>query len=144
MSWNKIRQWLFQRPRKVLAIEDNPVDQRVLVRAIRLAGGVPLIVSNAKDGLVMARAHQPSVIILDVYLPQKEGFDICRQIREDDVLKDISVMYFTVASSPESIMEGLKNGDLYVCKPFRMEDLVNAIRSMLIGRQRRKQLKEGV
>ncbi len=137
MCWNKIKQWFIRKPRQILAIDDNPIDQRVLIEAIRQTGCLPLVATTGAEGLAMARAHRPDVIILDVYLPRKEGFDIGRQIRGDALLKDVSLMYFTVASSPESIIEGLKHGDLYVSKPFQLDDLVKAIRAMLARRQER-------
>lgn len=79
--------------------------------------------------------EQPDAIVLDVMLPGMDGFQVCRQLRQDPFLKDVPVVFLTARSDEADRLRGLENGgDDYVVKPFSVRELVARVKLRLRGR----------
>ncbi len=89
----------------------------------------------AQDGdqaLEMARDIYPDLIILDVVMPGKDGFEVCREIRAEPSLRGIRVLMLTVKGREAEKAKGLAMGaDAYMTKPFAVQGLVDRVRDML-------------
>ncbi|NBQ60409.1 MAG: DNA-binding response regulator, partial [Actinobacteria bacterium] len=86
--------------------------------------------SSGAQALQIAQEFKPHALILDVMLPDQNGFDVCRQIRNDGL--NIGVLFLTAKDSVEDKIAGLTiGGDDYVTKPFSLEELVARLRALL-------------
>ncbi|GLU47463.1 response regulator transcription factor [Nocardiopsis ansamitocini] len=114
----------------VLVIDDEPNIRDLVQAALRFHGFDVSTAGTGGEGLSMARANHPDLIVLDVLLPDISGFDVCRQLRERD--DDVPVIYLTARDTPSDTVTGLSlGGDDYVTKPFSVEALVARIRALL-------------
>jgi len=118
----------------ILVVEDN-ADVRTYLRN-QLADGY--CVQEAKDGeaaLDRARAGPPALILSDVMMPELDGLELCRRVKNNDALRDVPVLLLTAKAGDEAEVEGLDAGaDAYVEKPFSMETLRAHIQNLIESR----------
>lgn len=118
--------------RKLVIIDDS-APMHALIRA-RLIGEELEIhsASDGRSGLEMVRALQPDLVLLDVDMPDLNGFDVCRQLKSDTVTLHIPVVFLTGASTGEDKIRGLELGAVdYITKPFDPAELRARVRSAL-------------
>lgn len=117
---------------KILVIDDSP-EIHTLVR-IRL-GKESVVIYSAYDGvagLVAARDVRPALILLDVEMPDQDGFAVCSELKSDPVTRDIPIIFLTGATSTEDKIRGLERGATdYVTKPFEPAELRARVRAAL-------------
>src|SRR3954465_5798510 len=117
---------------RVLIIDDSD-SIHALVRA-RLKDE-PVELLNAADGtagLELARAKMPDLILLDVDMPDPDGFEVCRRLKADAETRDVPVIFLTGASSTERKRQGLELGAVdYITKPFDPAELRARVRASL-------------
>jgi two-component system alkaline phosphatase synthesis response regulator PhoP len=89
----------------------------------------------ARDGLealAVLQRERPRLVLLDVMMPHKSGFEVCQALRADDALKDTLVLMLTAKGRETDIAKGLAMGaDAYMTKPFSTKELVQKVRSLL-------------
>jgi type IV pilus assembly protein PilB len=119
---------------KALVVDDDP-DLRRIVRMTLERSDLGLTVITAQDGaeaLALAEIERPDVVILDLSMPNMDGFSVCRKLRSDVRTTFVPVMILTAEGSEESVARGFQAGsDDYVVKPFRREDLLARLRRMI-------------
>ncbi|TDQ55116.1 response regulator transcription factor [Actinorugispora endophytica] len=114
----------------VLVIDDEPNIRDLVQAALRFHGFDVSTAGTGGEGLSLARARRPDLILLDVLLPDISGFDVCRRLREED--DDVPVIYLTARDTPSDTVTGLSlGGDDYVTKPFSVEALIARVRALL-------------
>lgn len=115
----------------VLVVEDNPDMIRFLVALLAYNYNV-LTAQNGKDGLRMALERAPDIVISDVMMPEMDGFEMVRRLREDEHGKRIPLIFLTARGSSEDRIQGHSGGaDTYLAKPFRSEELLAAVDALL-------------
>jgi len=123
----------------VLIIEDNP-DVRQFIRESVSAHYRVLEAENGKAGVRMAQQEVPDLIISDVMMPQMDGYEACRLIKEDEKTSHIPIILLTAKAGIEHKLEGLETGaDDYLAKPFHTKELLTRIRNLIRLRQQLKQ-----
>jgi len=117
----------------VLVVEDDPELQRALKFLLTMEKFVPRLASNRDEILEALRTPPlPDVALLDVGLPDTNGFDILARMRQHPQLKSIPVIMLTGQAQREDVMRGLAGGaDGYITKPFDREVLLTGIRAVL-------------
>jgi DNA-binding response OmpR family regulator len=119
---------------KALVVDDN-ADIRNIVRAVLQAANLGLSVLTAQDGIEaveIAVRDRPDIVILDVSMPDMDGFEVCRRLRADMKTAFVPVLMLTANGGEAHVTAGFGAGaDDYVVKPFRREDLVARVRRML-------------
>ncbi|GAB3207023.1 response regulator transcription factor [Marinactinospora thermotolerans] len=114
----------------VLVVDDEPNIRDLVEAALRFHGFEVSTARNGGEGLTLARDRRPDLIVLDVLLPDVNGFDVCRRLRERG--DDVPVIYLTARDTPSDTVTGLSlGGDDYVTKPFSVEALIARIRALL-------------
>ncbi|MBA9006115.1 response regulator transcription factor [Thermomonospora cellulosilytica] len=118
------------RPQRVLVVDDEP-DIRDLVQvALRFHGFSPVAAATGAEALRLAGRERPDLVVLDVMLPDLDGFEVCRRLRAAG--RDVPVIFLTARDTPSDTVTGLTlGGDDYVTKPFSIEALVARIRAVL-------------
>ena len=119
----------------VLVFEDEPSVATLIEKSLREYGHTTELVATAREGLARVNQRSYDVIILDIMLPDRLGWDVCREIRSVDVQTPILIL--TALNTLEHIVQGLEMGaDDYLAKPFRIRELVARLHAL----QRRNNL----
>ncbi|MFP4248524.1 MAG: response regulator transcription factor [Armatimonadota bacterium] len=111
-------------------------DERLIVNLLRHSlQDEEYDVLTAGDGLSalrLARQHRPDLVILDIAMPGASGLDVCRQLRDDAILRDVLILFLTSRNAVADRVEGLEIGaDDYLPKPFDTEELLARVRALL-------------
>jgi DNA-binding response OmpR family regulator len=115
--------------RCVLLVEDDPRVRRVLHLALRDEGYVVVEAATGDDGLRALTGSDPDVVLLDLMLPDIDGFAVCRRIRRES---DVPVIMVTARTDSHDVVAGLEAGaDDYVTKPLVAKELSARIRALL-------------
>ncbi len=122
---------------RLLVVEDDPNILELLSASLRFAGFTVSTATNGADAVSAARADKPDLMVLDVMLPDLDGFEVIRRLRDNGVRTP--VVFLTARDGTEDKVRGLTlGGDDYVTKPFSLEELTARIRAVLrrtIGEQ---------
>jgi len=114
---------------KVLTIEDDPALLRLVQYTLAEEGMDVAIAANGRDGLRQFYSLQPELVILDLMMPEMDGWETCRRIRE---MADVPIMMLTARGQDEDMVRGLGLGaDDYMVKPFSPEVLVARTQALL-------------
>jgi DNA-binding NtrC family response regulator len=119
-------------PQKILLVDDVPANLSVLISALEPQGYEILAAPNGAAALKVAAKALPDLILLDVMMPEMNGFETCRQLKQDDATRNISVIFLTARSEMESILEGFRSGGVdYITKPFQAEEVLSRVETHL-------------
>ena len=117
---------------EILIVEDSPVEAELLRRSLAKAGYRVTLAHNGEAGLQALRERPRALVMSDIQMPLMNGYQLCREIKHDDVLWNIPVILLTALSEPEDIIEAIKAGaDSYITKPFVEDIMLEHIRSLL-------------
>ena len=113
----------------VLVVDDSPETLGMLNEALEQAGLDVLIALEGKQALTIARKITPDIILLDALMPKMDGFETCKQLKSDQNLANIPVIFMTGLSDTESIVKALDAGGVdYLCKPINPDELIARMR----------------
>lgn len=125
---------------QILAIDDTPANLQALGAALDVDFDLQFATSGAM-GLLLAKQFSPDVILLDVMMPDMDGFETCRVLMEDPALKHIPVIFLTALSDSTSETTGLTLGaEDYITKPINVETARQRIRNLLERDRLRRQV----
>ena len=115
---------------KVLVVDDEPSIRELVQVALKFHGCMVTVGASGKEALQRATSDQPDLIILDVMLPDIDGFEVCRRLRAQ--ANDVPVIFLTARDTTSDTVTGLAlGGDDYITKPFSVEALVARVRAVL-------------
>jgi two-component system phosphate regulon response regulator PhoB len=116
---------------RVLVVDDEP-DVRMLLRTNLRAGGFDVLeASNGAEGLAIAKHELPTVIILDLMMPEMNGIEVCRALRKHPPTSRIPILMLTAKTTEEDKVAGFEVGaDDYVTKPFSPREVVLRVRAV--------------
>ncbi|WP_433465829.1 response regulator transcription factor [Spirillospora sp. CA-142024] len=116
--------------RRVLVVDDEANIRDLIDVALRFHGFVTVTAGTGEDALRAAREARPDLVLLDVMLPDVDGFEVCRRLRADG--DQVPVIFLTARDTPSDTVTGLTlGGDDYVTKPFSIEALIARVRAVL-------------
>ena len=113
---------------KILVVDDSPVELR-LVSAALTSGGYRVVTAiDGEDAMLKAIAEQPKLILMDVVMPKKNGYQVCRSLKTTDETKNIPIVLLTSKNQDSDKFWGMKQGaDEYLTKPFDSADLLATV-----------------
>jgi len=116
----------------ILLVEDSPVEAEMMRRILVKAGYRVTLAQNGLEGLKALRETPHKLVMSDIKMPLMDGYQLCKEIKQDDILGSIPVVLLTALSEPEDIIEAIKVGaDSYINKPFVEDITLENIRSLL-------------
>ncbi|MAU12737.1 MAG: hypothetical protein CL607_23140 [Anaerolineaceae bacterium] len=125
----------------ILIVDDEPRNLKLLNDLLQRNG---YIVQAARDGhtaLAAAENHLPHLILLDINMPEINGFDVCKKLKESESTRDIPVIFISALSRTDDIVEGFRVGGVdYITKPFQFEEVLARITTHLTLVHQRDQL----
>ena len=124
----------------ILLVDDDPNNLFLLEELLLCEGYIPLTAASGTEALETAARSIPDLILLDVMMPDMDGFEVCRRLREDPNLQGISVIFLTALDDNDSRLRGLEMmGDDYLTKPINSKLLLTKVASILRLNQMRSQ-----
>jgi twitching motility two-component system response regulator PilH len=112
---------------KILVVEDSPTTRRQISEILESMGFEVSTASDGEEALSLVREHHPELVVLDIVLPKKNGYQVCRNIKADPELA-IKVMMLTAKDQEKDRIWGERQGaDGYLSKPVDKEELVKAV-----------------
>lgn len=118
--------------KKVLVVDDQPHIVRLIQVNLEKEGFQVATARDGVEGITQVREIRPDLVILDVIMPRKDGFEVLREIKADESLAETPVILLTVKSHNADIVEGLREGaELYLPKPFHPKELVSLVKRVL-------------
>ncbi len=122
--------------RVALIVEDERETGNLLAEILRRKGFEPTILAEGKPVISWIRLHQPELILLDLMLPDVDGYDICADLKLDRDTNLIPIVMVTARDQPQDRIHGLQVGaNQYLTKPFTVEQLTHAIDSAFAWRE---------
>jgi twitching motility two-component system response regulator PilH len=116
----------------VLVVDDSNTDRELAVHALAASGYRASSVGDAEECLKSVQTKHPDVIVLDIILPKQNGYQVCRQLKQDPATKDIKIILLSSKNQVSDKFWGMKQGaDLYLTKPFEDDELVKGVRSLV-------------
>lgn len=124
--------------KKIIVVDDDQEVLSVLSEALKTQFQV-IPTASGREALQLSVREHPDLILLDVNMPEMDGFEVCRRLREQPGTRAIPIIMLTTAAGLDSRVKGLDLGaDDYVCKPFHARELIARVNA----RMRRKELGE--
>ena len=117
---------------RVLIVDDEPNIVTSLAFLMRGSNYEVRIARNGDEALRVLETFRPNLILLDVMLPQRSGFEVCREIRDKPAFAEMKIVMLTAKGRDLERDEGLGMGaDAYVTKPFSTKELMSTVRGLL-------------
>src|SRR5579863_9294926 len=117
---------------KVLIIDDEPFTVDMLQTFLQINGYEAIGALNGEDGIVLTQVESPDVVILDLMLPDIDGFDVCRQLRSLALTARLPVLILSARTSLADRDRGLAAGaNGYLTKPVRFPELLSELKRLL-------------
>lgn len=119
-----------QTPVHILYVEDEPFLSKIVRESLESRGFVVRWISNGDEAVPAFRAARPDICILDVMLPQRDGFSVGKEIRQLDAR--VPIIFLTAKNQTEDVLQGFESGgNDYLRKPFSLEELIVRIHNLL-------------
>jgi DNA-binding response OmpR family regulator len=116
----------------IMVVDDDPDTRSILVRHIRREGFSVLEATSGLECLRLTKQHPPDVILLDVMMPEMDGFAVCNALRADSGTAEIPIIMLTARDDIEARAEGMKLGvSDFIAKPVVRQELAERIRAQL-------------
>jgi len=118
--------------KKILIADDEPNIVTALEFLLQRNRYEVFIARNGEDALKLVEAHQPDLVLLDVMMPVRSGYEVCQRMRERAEWRHIKIIMLTAKGRDVEMSKGLSIGaDLYITKPFSTQELVAKINGLL-------------
>lgn len=126
----------------ILIVDDNAHNLQVLAEVVEESGYESVLAMNGKQAFEFISYEKPDLVLLDVMMPDVDGYEVCRILKNDMQLKDIPVIFLTAKIETEDIVRGFEAGGVdYVLKPFNVVELKVRIKTHLELKKSHDELK---
>jgi twitching motility two-component system response regulator PilH len=117
---------------KILVVDDSPTDLHLMSTPLQKQGYHVVTATNGEEALEKAVSEHPTLVVMDVILPKKNGFQVCRQLKTGAATRNIKILLVTSKSQESDRFWGLKQGaDEYMTKPFEDDTLLAHVARLL-------------
>ncbi len=108
----------------IMIIDDNPMNLLLTSKILEGFGYQTRTAESGKEGLLKMENEVPSLILLDISMPEMDGYEVCEEIKKNDKWHDIPVIFLTANTLTEDLVKGFEKGGVdYITKPFKSEEL---------------------
>lgn len=119
--------------KKIMVVDDNEEVITLVKTALEREGYSVVGVTSGRDCLEKVEDEKPDLILMDVMMPSLDGWEVCKRIKESELLLSIPISMLTVRRSPEDIRKSLEyaGADAHLSKPVSVDELRNVVRELL-------------
>ena len=116
----------------ILVVDDSPTALKLVSKALATAGHRIIMASNGEDAVALATSAHPDLVVLDVIMPHKNGYQVCRQLKNNAQTQDIKIILFSRQNQQTDHLWGMHQGaDAYLAKPCDEAELLAAVAQLL-------------
>jgi sigma-B regulation protein RsbU (phosphoserine phosphatase) len=131
------------KPATILIVDDSPVNLQVLLRILEGSGHRILVATSGKSALDIVARARPDMLLLDVMMPEMDGFDVCRTIKADPAVNDIVIIFLSALGEVADKVAGLELGAAdYVTKPIQAEEVLARVSNHLKQQQLEREVRQ--
>ena len=134
-----------EKKHKILVVDDNSENIRLIGSVLRQNNYYVGFATRGQSALDLLEGYNDEydLVLLDVNMPEMNGFEVCQKIRKNEFLKEVPVIFLTANTLPEQLVEGFASGGQdYVTKPFNADELLARIRTHIELKESRRNLKQ--
>lgn len=118
--------------KKILVVDDDPYILMSLEFLMKKNGYQVMIARNGTEALEAINTVKPNLILLDIMMPDVDGYSICKHVKSKKDLKDIHVVFLSAKTKETDVQKGLDLGaSLYITKPFSTRDLMKKVNELM-------------
>lgn len=119
-------------PERILLADDDPTNLQVLFQTLEGRGYNLLIAKNGKTALSIAKKAIPELILLDIMMPDLDGYEVCRRLKENSATSEIPVIFLSALGDTKDKVKGLDLGAVdYIAKPFQADEVIARVSTHL-------------
>jgi adenylate cyclase len=131
------------RPASILVVEDSPINQRILKHLLEKEGYAVRTANHGKEALLAVAEERPDLILLDILMPEMDGLELCRLLKEQDTSRDIPVIFISSLDHTADKLSGFAAGGVdYIIKPFHPAEVLARVDTHLKLCRLQRQLSE--
>ena len=120
------------RKAKILIVDDNPTNLQILMQVLEAADYSVLAATGGARALQVAAQGVPDLVLLDVMMPEMDGYEVCRRLKQNPKTQAIPVIFITANDQTEGMLAGFDAGGVdYIAKPFRQEEVRARVQAQL-------------
>ncbi len=117
---------------RILLVDDNPTNLQVLLQTLSGRGYKLLIAKNGESAVRIAHKAKPALVLLDIMMPGMDGYEVCRQLKEDPATSNITVIFLSALDDTKDKVRGLETGAVdFISKPFQAEEVIARVETQL-------------
>ena len=117
---------------RILLVDDNPTNLQVLLQTLSGRGYKLLIAKNGENALRIAAKAKPALVLLDIMMPGMDGYEVCRQLKENPETHKITVIFLSALDDTKDKVRGLETGAVdFISKPFQAEEVIARVETQL-------------
>jgi len=129
----------------ILLVDDTVENLRVLSGMLTVRGYDVRPVTHGREALEAIAHEPPDLVLLDIMMPELDGFEVCTKIRENPEWRDLPIIFLTALTDVGSMVKGFGSGGTdYITKPFQVEEVLARVANQLSLRQMRRQLSDSL
>ncbi|MDS3859609.1 response regulator [Thermosynechococcaceae cyanobacterium BACA0444] len=118
----------------VLVVEDSAPQREMISELLAKSGMIVALATDGVEALEQVKALQPDIVVLDIVMPRKNGYEVCREIKSDPSTQNVPVIICSSKGEDFDKYWGMKQGaDAYIVKPFQPKELIGTIKQLLRG-----------
>lgn len=118
---------------RILLVDDEPSLIKIIHKLLTVEGYEVLIAKDGEEALQMARSEKPDLLLLDIKLPKLDGYQVCRQLKEDPQYRQIPIIMLSALAQEQDRERGFQAGtDAYMPKPFGIQELLDKIKEFIL------------
>lgn len=128
---------------KVLLVDDNPTNLQVLFQTLEGRGYNLLVAKNGETAVAIAGKAHPHLVLLDIMMPEMDGYEVCRQLKADLATQEIPVIFLSALGDTKDKVQGLNLGAVdYITKPFQPEEVIARVNTHLTIYRLKREIQE--
>ncbi len=129
----------------ILIVDDTPTNLDLLFKYLTRSGFEVLLAQSGKEAIMLAQSAAPDIVLLDVMMPEMDGFETCRWLKVQDSTKDIPIIFMTALVDVDNKVQAFEMGAVdYVTKPFERKEVLARINTHLTLRQLQRDLQQEI
>ncbi len=122
--------------KRIMVVDDVEENTYIVSTILKSNGYTPIVANSGKQAIILAEQHHPDLMLLDINMPEMNGYEVCKYFKEHESIADIPVVFLTVHADAESITKAFDVGAVdYLTKPFKKAELLARVRVHIALRQ---------
>ncbi|MBF0484453.1 MAG: response regulator [Candidatus Omnitrophica bacterium] len=118
--------------KRVLVVDDNATDRKLLCGIVKRAGHDCIFAEGGLSAISLAKTHRPDMILLDCDMPDMNGLDVCKKIKDMSELKACPIVFVTSNTTPKNVIDCFEaQAENYLSKPISAKLLINQMKELL-------------